>query len=162
MKTLLLHAIVIGIGATLCIDAWSGLLRRAFGIRSLDYCMLGRWLLHMPAGRILHRSITDALPRRHECASGWAAHYSIGIGLVALFLLLIPDAWLTRPTPGQAILYGVVTVVVPFLTIQPAIGLGVASSRTPRPMLARVKSLGTHTIFGLGIYLSALLMSLAH
>jgi hypothetical protein len=54
---------------------------------------------------------------------------------------------------APAIAFGVVTVLVPFLVMQPAMGLGVAASRTPRPRAARVQSLITHTVFGLGLYL---------
>ena len=37
-------AIVIGLGATLVMDFWNLFLKRAFGIQSLDFCLLGRWL----------------------------------------------------------------------------------------------------------------------
>jgi len=35
----------------------------------------------------------------------------------------------------------------------------VASAKTPNPAGARVKSLATHTVFGLGLYLSALVLA---
>jgi hypothetical protein len=34
-------------------------------------------------------------------------------------------------------------------------GAGVAASRTPRPGVARVQSVITHGIFGIGLYLAA-------
>jgi hypothetical protein len=46
--------------------------------------------------------------------------------------------------------------VFPFFIMQPSFGLGVAASRTPDPTQARLKSLATHTIFGLGLYLCGL------
>jgi hypothetical protein len=151
-------AVLAGLGATAAIDLWSLFLRRAFGIQSLDYCLLGRWLLHMPRGTFAHRSIGAAEPVRHECPTGWAAHYGIGTGFALLFVLLVSRRWLERPTPVPALAFGVVTVLVPWLVMQPALGLGVASSRTPNPGQARLKSLLTHTVFGLGLYLSALLL----
>jgi hypothetical protein len=39
--------------------------------------------------------------------------------------------------------------------MQPAFGLGVAASRTSRPMQARLKSVATHLVFGFGLYASA-------
>ena len=51
------------------------------------------------------------------------------------------------------------TVVFPFFLMQPSLGLGIAASRTPNPTQARVKSLATHTVFGLGMYGCALGMS---
>ncbi len=150
-----LDALIIGVGATLCIDLWGLLLRRLFGIRSLDLCLLGRWVLHMPEGTFVHESIAASSARRGECPMGWIAHYSIGVGLVWFFLQLAPDAWLVSPTVLPALGFGVVTVLVPFFTLQPALGLGVASSRTRNPNAARLKSVLTHTVFGLGLYVSA-------
>jgi hypothetical protein len=53
---------------------------------------------------------------------------------------------------------GTVTVVMPFFVMQPAMGAGVAASRTPTPWINRLRSLLTHAIFGLGMYLAALLI----
>jgi hypothetical protein len=39
--------------------------------------------------------------------------------------------------------------------MQPAMGAGIAASRTPRPNLARLRSVVTHTVYGLGLYASA-------
>jgi hypothetical protein len=155
----LLAAILAGLGATAAIDLWGFFLRRVFGIQSLNYCLLGRWLLHMPRGTFVHRSIAAAESRRYECPAGWAAHYGIGTGFALLFVLLVSSRWLERPTPLPALGFGVVTVLVPWLVMQPALGLGVASSKTPNPAGARLKSLVTHTVFGLGLYLSALLLA---
>jgi hypothetical protein len=155
----LVAAVLAGLGATAAIDLWALVLRRAFGIPSLNYCLLGRWLLHMPGGTFAHRSIAAAEPRRYECPAGWAAHYGIGTGFALLFVFLVSDRWLERPTPLPALAFGVVTVLVPWLVMQPALGLGIASSKTPNPAQARLKSLMTHTVFGLGLYLSALLLA---
>lgn len=154
----LAHIALVGIGATLLIDIWGMTLKRAFGLSSLDYCMLGRWILHMPRGVFAHESINRAAPRRHECAAGWAAHYSIGIAFALLFVWVARDGWLARPTLLPALAFGVATVVVPFFSLQPAFGLGIAASKTPNPGVARVKSLMTHAVFGLGLFLWALVL----
>ncbi len=67
---------------------------------------------------------------------------------------------MARPTLWPALLYGIATVVFPFFVMQPALGLGVAGSRTPNPLQARAKSLATHTVFGGGLYVCALLLTL--
>lgn len=159
MSMLVVNALLMGAAATACIDLWALFVRRALGQPTLDYCLLGRWVLHMPQGRFAHESIARADSRRHECALGWLAHYSIGIGFAVVFLLLMGDGWRAHPTPAPALLYGVATVVVPFFTMQPAFGLGIAASRTPHPGMARLRSLATHAVFGAGLYLGALLLS---
>jgi hypothetical protein len=154
-----LHAAGIGIIATLCIDLWSLLLKYSFGIASLNYCLLGRWFLHMPGGTFVHQSIGVAQPRRGECAVGWLAHYLIGISLAVTFVAIASMAWLARPTLLPALAFGLVTTLIPFLVMQPSLGFGVAASRTPNPAQARLKSVLTHTIFGLGLYGAALLLN---
>jgi hypothetical protein len=153
-----IETVLIGIGATVCIDLWALFARTAFGVQSLDYCLLGRWVLHMPAGRIMHDNIATSPAKAHECGMGWASHYSIGVAFAMLFVLLVPEAWLGQPTLLPALAFGIVTVVVPFFTLQPALGLGVASSRTRHPAAARLRSLTTHAVFGAGLYLSASLL----
>jgi len=152
----LLRALLVGAGATLAIDLWNSFLKRAFGLSSLDYCLLGRWARHLAGGTLRHASIAAAPPKSWECATGWLAHYAIGLGLALVFVVIATAEWLARPTLLPALLFGVATVVFPLFVLQPALGLGVASAKTPKPVQARLKSLGTHAVFGLGLYASAL------
>jgi uncharacterized membrane protein YagU involved in acid resistance len=137
-------------------DLWNLLLERTFGIASLNYCLLGRWLCHMPGGTFWHASITAAPKKSSECAVGWIAHYTIGVVFALLFVVLMSGDWLARPTLLPALLYGIVTVVFPFFIMQPSLGFGIAASKTPKPMQARLKSLITHAVFGVGLYVWAL------
>ena len=81
----LLAAAVIGLGATLLIDLWALVLQRVFGVQSLNYCFLGRWVLHIPAGRFAHENIAKSPAKPHECTMGWVVHYSIGATFAAVF-----------------------------------------------------------------------------
>lgn len=154
----ILAAFLAGLGATLLIDLWALVLKRGFNIPSLSYCLLGRWILHMPGGTFAHPSIAAAPPRPHECAVGWVAHYSIGVVFALLFVSLASWRWLEHPTLLPALAFGVVTTLMPYLVMQPAFGLGIAASKTPRPAQARIKSLMTHTVYGVGLYLWAMLL----
>jgi hypothetical protein len=154
-----LGALAIGVGASLLMDAWNLFLNRAFGVPSLNYCLLGRWFLHMPEGTFFHSSIAAAPPRRFECAAGWVAHYTIGVVLALVFLALAPADWLARPTVLHALLYGICTVAFPLFVLQPSLGLGIASSKAPKPAQARLKSLVTHVVFGVGLYLCAVALN---
>jgi hypothetical protein len=148
----ILGAMAVGIGATLVMDLWNLFLKQTFSIPSLDYCLLGRWLRHMPAGTFRHARITAAPRKRFECMVGWVAHYTIGVVFAVTFVVFISGDWLARPTMLPAVLYGLGTVVIPFFIMQPAFGLGIAASKVPNPTQARMKSLMTHTIFGVGLY----------
>jgi Protein of unknown function (DUF2938) len=152
----ILGAMAMGIGATLVMDLWNVFLKRTFNIPSLNYCLLGRWLRHMPEGMFRHASITAAPEKPFECTVGWVAHYTIGVVFAVGFVVLISGDWLARPTLLPALLYGIGTAVFPLFIMQPSLGLGIAASRTPKPAQARLKSVVTHTVFGIGLYVSAL------
>ena len=154
--TYILGAIAIGIGATLVMDLWNLFLKRTFSIPSLDYCLLGRWLRHLPEGTLRHASISAAAQKPSECTVGWIAHYTIGVVFALAFVVLTSGDWLVRPTLLPALLYGIGTVLFPFFILQPSFGLGIAASRAPNPTQARLKSLVTHTVFGVGLYICAL------
>jgi len=154
-----ISAIVIGVGATLLMDLWNLFLKRTFNIPSLNYCLLGRWVSYLLSGTFRHASIAAEPQKPHECTVGWIAHYSIGIVLALVFVLLVSSEWLGRPTLFPALLFGIATVVFPFFILQPSLGLGVASSRSPNPTHARLKSLMTHTVFGVGLYVCGLGLS---
>ena len=157
----IIAAIVVGVGATLLMDLWNLFLRRAFGIPSLNYCFLGRWVLHIPSGTLRHDSIAKATPKPYECQVGWITHYTIGISLAIVFVTVISPNWIDSPTLMPAVLYGLATVVFPLFVLQPALGLGIASARTPNPAKARLKSLATHLVFGIGMYTTAVVLNRA-
>jgi hypothetical protein len=84
----------------------------------------------MPHGHFRHDSIVAAPAVRHERLIGWTAHYLIGILFAGVLLM------------------------------QPGMGAGIAASRTPHPAAARVQSVITHTVFGVGLYGAAWLARL--
>jgi len=158
--TYVLSAIVVGLGATLFMDVWALFLKRAFSIPSANYCLVGRWLRHMPEGTFMHASIAAAPQKRSECTVGWIAHYVVGMVYALAFVALVSGSWLARPTLLPAMLFGIGSVLVPYLIMQPSFGLGIAASRTPNPMQARLRSLVAHAAFGAGLYVSAVGVSL--
>lgn len=148
------RTIAIGAGATLVMDLWAALLRQ-FGIPSMKFALLGRWIGHLPEGQVIHASIAKARPVRGEVLLGWCAHYAIGITFAALLVSTFGLAWARSPSVLPALFIGIVTVVAPLFFLQPALGAGIASSRTPRPVFNSMKSVATHTVFGFGMYLAA-------
>lgn len=156
---LVLRAIAIGIGATVVMDLWAVALKRLLAIPSLDYGMVGRWIGHFPHGRFMHQRIAAAAPVGDERLIGWTAHYAIGIVFAGLLLLIWGHDWATRPTLVPALIVGLVTVIAPFFLMQPGMGAGIAASKTPSPNTARLRSLLAHAVFGFGLYLSALVLS---
>lgn len=151
----LLFTILIGIGATAVMDLWGFARTPLLGIAPPNYGLVGRWLAHMTQGRFRHDAIAASAPVGGELIIGWTAHYLTGIAFAALLIAIGGAAWIQQPTLGPALAVGIGTVAAPFLLMQPGMGAGIAASRTPRPASARLQSLITHGVFGLGLYAAA-------
>lgn len=147
--------LITGAGATALLDAWAIARRHAFGIAQPDYGLVGRWVAHLARGRFRHESIKASAPVRGELVIGWSAHYLVGIAFAAVLLGIWGLAWVREPAIGPALIVGIGSVAAPFLLMQPGMGAGVAARRTPRPGAARLQSLVSHAVFGIGLYATA-------
>ena len=148
-----LTCLLTGLVATAVMDLWGVVRKPLLGLPVADYRLVGRWVAHLARGRFRHISIAKAPAVRGEQIIGWLAHYGLGLFFAAVFLACVEPKWLSRPVLAPALTFGLATVIVPFAVMQPAMGLGVAASRAPRPAAARLQSLVTHAVFGLGLYL---------
>ena len=157
---LLLRGTIIGLGGAALMDVWAIAAKRAYGINGLDYALLGRWIGHLAHGRVFHQSIASADPINGERPLGWVAHYSIGIGFAVLLLVLYGIEWAFAPTIWPALVIGWVTIAAPWFIMQPGMGAGIAASKTPNPRSARLRNLATHTIYGIGLYVTAVALSI--
>lgn len=157
MKTILL-VIALGIGATAITDIWGALRYLLIKTPFPNYGLVGRWFGHMLERHFVHAAIGKSAPIRGERVIGWLAHYSIGIIFAATLIVIWGIQWLANPTLGPALITGAVTVVAPFLIMQPAMGAGVASAKAANPNTARFHSLLMHLVFGLGLYTSGLII----
>jgi hypothetical protein len=153
------YAILIGAGATAVTDLWAAARKHLSGVAAPDYGLVGRWLAHMTRGRFRHEKISASPPVRGERAIGWIAHYAIGIAFASILLAIFGLDWARHPTIIPALIVGISSVAAPFLLMQPGMGAGIAASRTPDPSVARMRSILTHTVFGLGLYVAAWLTS---
>ena len=151
---------LIGAGGAAMMDAWAWVSRHAFNIQGLDYALLGRWIGHFPRRRFFHERIASAAPVRGERVLGWAAHYSIGVAFAAPLLAIWGLEWARSPTIGPPLAVGLFTIVAPWFVMQPAMGAGIAASRTPSPRSTRLRNVATHAMYGLGLYLSAVVLAL--
>ena len=127
-----MYAAITGVSATAVIDLWAIARRRLLGTPLPNYALVGRWI----------------------------AHYAIGIMFAALLLAIWGLDWLRHPSLAPALAVGIATVTAPFLLMQPGMGAGIAASRTPRPAAARIQSLVTHAVFGLGLYAAGCVINL--
>ena len=151
--------VFIGIGATAIMDLWLFVQKR-LGARTLSFAYIGRWAGHLLRGRFAHAAIAQAPPIPGELAWGWLTHYAVGVAFAGVLVAIQGLDWARSPSLLPAVAVGIGTVVLPLFVMQPAMGAGVASSRTPTPVKNCVRSLANHTVFGLGLYFSAAVVAL--
>ena len=151
----------VGIGATVVMDLWLALLKR-LGMPGLNMAFIGRWAGHIFHNRWRHDAIARSAPIPGEAALGWLVHYGVGVAFAGLLAVAAGMAWMRDPSPWPAIALGIVSVVAPLFVLQPAMGAGIASSRTKTPLRNCLRSLANHTVFGAGLYLAALSLRSIH
>lgn len=132
---------------------------KRLGVPSLNMAFIGRWVGHLFRGRLAHAAIAQAPPVPGELLLGWLTHYAVGAVFASVLAGLQGLEWVHRPSLLPALAFGVCTVAAPWLVMQPAMGAGLASSRTPAPHKNRLRSLASHAVFGLGLYLFARLLA---
>src|SRR5689334_24332807 len=154
-----IEAIVAGIVATLATDLWLWLLQ-IFGVPSADWALVGRWVAWMPRGVFRHRPIAATPSVRGELAIGWGFHYVVGIAYAALYLIITRLMLASGPTLISALVFALALLAVPWLVMQPALGLGFFAAKTPHPGVTRIISISGHAAFGLGLYLGTVSIGL--
>jgi len=152
------RGVFIGLLATALIDLWAVVLWAVFKQPLANWAFVGRWAGHAAKLTFFHNSIKDAAPIRSEYLLGWLFHYGTGAIFGATFACLVGADWFNDPhaVPGWA--FGVLTVGFAWFLLQPGMGAGWAASKTPRPWKVRFLGLVSHSIFGLGLWLGALLL----
>ncbi len=79
-------------------------LKRDFGIRPLDYALVGRWAIHACRGQAVHRPITATPPVAYEAMVGWGLHYLIGVMFAVVFGQELARQLVRRPRqPGLSL-----------------------------------------------------------
>ncbi|MEM9374591.1 MAG: DUF2938 domain-containing protein [Pseudomonadota bacterium] len=156
----ILFAFVFGVSTTIIFDLITLFRTQVFSTSFPNYGLVGRWICHMADGQFFHESIKYSAPQSGERLIGWVAHYLIGLIYAVVFLITVDPKWRLYPKMLPAVIFGIATVLAPFLLMQPAMGAGVAASLTPDPMAARISSFINHACFGLSLYLAGQLLAL--
>jgi hypothetical protein len=125
------------------------------GIRSgVNVALLGRWFLGLTRGRLAHTDIQSSPSLPREAGLGWAFHFLIGGGGVALIypavLLTMGMSFPAHPILG-GLLFGLATSLLPWFVLLPAFGWGWFGRRGPRGANALLASPLSHLPYGLGV-----------
>ena len=127
------NGFLIGLGATVAMDAWALIQNRLWSLPMPNWAMPGRWFAHLFKGKILHRDIEQTDAVSGELVLGWLFHYGVGVIYGIVFLLMVGSAWLKDPDFLTAWIYAVATIAAGWFVLQPGMGLGWAASNTLTP-----------------------------
>ena len=150
--------ILIGVGATFTIDCFTFIIS-LFGNSPRGILFVGRWLAYMPQGKFLHHTIIETPSIANELIIGQIAHYCIGITFAFLLVKMFGEKWLSKPTLHPAFIIAIVTLIIPVFILQPALGFGIAFSNMPQQIHLLTKTVVIHTIYGFGLYFSAVVLN---
>ncbi len=149
---ILVEMILMGVLATLVMDLLAILLAKMKMIHPpIGPRVVGRWTLYMLRGKFAHEDINKTPALRGEKTAATVAHYLIGIALAGAYLLLELTEPTIRDQPWMPLIFGIVTVFLPWFWLYPSLGLGYVALKAPTRSPYIVTSLVNHTDFGLGL-----------
>jgi Protein of unknown function (DUF2938) len=125
------------------------------GITSgVNVALVGRWFLGLTRGQLAHANILDSQPLPHEVNVGWAFHFLVGGGGVALmYPAFLQYSGIAPPTSHLlgGVVFGFATSLLPWLILLPSFGWGWFGRRGPRGSNALLASMVSHVPYGLGV-----------
>lgn len=125
------------------------------GITSgVNIALVGRWFVGVLRGQFIHSNILDSAPLPNEVKAGWAFHFLVGGGGVALIYPLFFQIT-GQPFPGNhllgGLLFGLATSLLPWFVLLPSFGWGAFGRRGPQGSNALLASTLSHMPYGLGV-----------
>ena len=139
---------IVGILACVVLDLWQRFLFLFFKIPPSNWAMVGRWLLLFLKSMLwVQRDLSEQSPVKNELYIGWGFHYAVAILYALLFFFLFKEGVVTLSL-RDGVVFGIISVIVPWFFFMPAMGAGIFANKTPNPILACVLALIAHTIFG--------------
>lgn len=152
LETFIPQAVIAGVFATVVLDLWQRLLHAVAGIPPANWGLIGRWFAYIPKGQLVHRPIAETPAVAGEAAIGWTMHYLIGIGYGFAYLGLMVFILQSPPSLVSGLVFGAVSVVIPWFIMQPGLGVGIMARLAPNPWVPRLNALSSHVIYGAALF----------
>ena len=146
-----LQILIVGVGACVVFDVWQRIFHWFTSMPPSNWAIVGRWtIILLTTGQLIVRDLELQPKRRNELGVGWFVHYGIAVAYAAIFMLLM-RANILAAEFADGLLFGVVSVVVPWLFFLPCLGKGIMGRRAPKPLVVCTIALMMHSIFGVAI-----------
>jgi hypothetical protein len=148
---LVVAAVVAGVMGTVVMDLGNLFFSRVGVILKIDVGTIGRMAAGWTRGRFRYRHPSEMEEIRNEKAFGYVTHYAIGVAFAVPYVFGWNALVGGPPSPGWAIVYGVVTTVASWFCVYPSMGFGAFGLRSPDGPKAALSPLANHFFFGLGM-----------
>ena len=149
MEHFIFDPIIAGIVCCIAMDVWQRILFLTFNILPTNWSITGRWFMMLISKKIIfNQNLDHENPVRYELQIGWAFHYWVAIiyGFVYYFLLAVFDILDTSILSG--LIFGLISVIVPWFFYLPVTGKGFMGNKTPNPTLTILLSTSSHVVVG--------------
>ena len=145
------HVVIIGIASCVVMDVWQRLLKLLYSINPSDWSVVGRWFVLVVSDRqIYNPTIDQVAPIKNELMIGWIVHYSVAI-LYSIFFYILLEYGICSASLINGIIFGLISVVVPWFFFMPVLGKGFLGMKTPSPLMACSLAVGSHIAIGASI-----------
>ena len=145
------HVAIIGIASCVVMDVWQRLLKLLYSINPSDWSVVGRWFVLVVSDRqIYNPTIDQVAPIKNELMIGWIVHYSVAI-LYSIFFYILLEYGICSASLINGIIFGLISVVVPWFFFMPVLGKGFLGMKTPSPLMACSLAVGSHIAIGASI-----------
>ena len=143
--------VIVGVVACVVFDVWQRIFQFFTSIPPSNWSIVGRWTINLLTnGHLVVRDLESQPERKNELCVGWLVHYGVAIIYAGIFMQLIQTNIL-QPDFADGLLFGVASVVVPWLFFLPCLGKGIMGRFTPNPALVCGLALMMHSIFGVAV-----------
>ena len=145
------HIVIIGIVCCVVMDVWQRLLKLLYSINPSDWSVVGRWFVLVVSERqIFNPTIDQVAPIKNELMIGWIVHYSVAI-LYSIFFYFLLECEICSASLINGIIFGLISVVVPWFFFMPVLCKGFLGMKTPSPLMACSLAGGSHIAIGASI-----------
>ena len=145
------HIVIIGIVSCVVMDLWQRLLKLIYSINPSDWSVVGRWFVLVVSNRQIYNPAIDQIaPIKNELMIGWIVHYSVAI-LYSIFFYILLEYGICTASLINGIIFGLISVVVPWFFFMPVLGKGFLGMKTPSPLMACSLAVGSHIAIGASI-----------
>lgn len=149
MEHFIFDPIIAGIVCCIAMDVWQRILFLTFNIPPTNWSTTGRWFMMFISKKIIfNQNLDHENPVKYELQIGWAFHYWVAIiyGFAYYFLLAVFDILDTSILSG--LIFGLISVIVPWFFYLPVTGKGFMGNKTPNPTLTILLSTSSHVVVG--------------